>query len=280
MYPRNAASPERVAIGAVVLIADGTVQTSAVTVTVRGQGGAEAGSAGTIAFGASGIVYYTPTQAETDFTSFVLIASKASCLPVAVTVITSASVTPGHAGLDWGKVINPTTAVGLTNTTIAVTQKVDVETIKTNPVVNGGTATFPTNATLASTTNITAGTMTTVTNLTNAPTAGDFTATMKTSIGTAVAASAVASVTAGVTVTTNNDKTGYTLSATGSAALTESYAADGAAFTLNQGVYMIWSILAERSRSGTTLTAGKLDGTPAMTFTLDSAVAPSSQTRA
>lgn len=37
-----------------------------------------------------------------------------------------------------------------------------------------------------------------VTNLTNAPTAGDFTATMKTSIGTAVAASAVASVTGSV----------------------------------------------------------------------------------
>lgn len=63
----------------------------------------------------------------------------------------------------------------------------------------------------ASTTNITGGTITTVTNLTNAPTSGDFTATMKTSIGTAVAASAVASVTAPVTVGTNNDKTGYSL---------------------------------------------------------------------
>ena len=38
---------------------------------------------------------------------------------------------------------------------------------------------------LATPTNITAGTITTVTNLTNAPTAGDFTATMKTSIATA-----------------------------------------------------------------------------------------------
>lgn len=42
------------------------------------------------------------------------------------------------------------------------------------------------------------GVIPTVTNLTNAPTAGDFTATMKTSIGTAVAASAVASVTGSV----------------------------------------------------------------------------------
>lgn len=87
---------------------------------------------------------------------------------------------------------------------LASGQKVDVDTIKTNPVVNAGTITFPTGATLASTTNITAGTITTVTttttatNLTNAPTSGDFTATMKTSIGTAVAASAVSSVTGNV----------------------------------------------------------------------------------
>lgn len=104
----------------------------------------------------------------------------------------------GEAGLDWANVGSPTTANALTNTSIIVTQKVDVDTIKTNPVVNGGTFTFPTNATGASTTNITAGTITTVTNLTNAPTAGDFTAVMKTSIGTAVAASAVASVTGNV----------------------------------------------------------------------------------
>lgn len=73
----------------------------------------------------------------------------------------------GEAGLDWANVGSPTTAVALTGTTIATTQKVDIETIKTNPVVNGGTVTFPTTATLASTTNITAGTVTTATNVTN-----------------------------------------------------------------------------------------------------------------
>jgi len=107
----------------------------------------------------------------------------------------------GGAGIDWANVEAPTTTLALTGTTIATTQKVDIETIKTNPVVNAGTVTFPTTATLASTTNITAGTITTATtatNLTNAPTAGDFTSTMKTSIGTAVAASAVASVTGNV----------------------------------------------------------------------------------
>lgn len=68
----------------------------------------------------------------------------------------------GEAGVDWANVGSPTTALALTGTTIATTQKVDIETIKTNPVVNAGTVTFPTNATLASTTNLTAGTIATV----------------------------------------------------------------------------------------------------------------------
>lgn len=136
--------------------------------------------------------------------------------------------------------------------------------------VKAQTDTIPVNP--ASTTNITAGTITTVTNLTNAPTNGDLTATMKTSVTTAATAAtptaaavtgavgsvtgnvggnvvgsvasvagavgsvtgnvggnvtgsvgsvvgavgsvtgAVGSVTAAVTVGTNNDKTGYGLS--------------------------------------------------------------------
>lgn len=61
---------------------------------------------------------------------------------------------------------------------------VNVKNIDNDAASASGTVTFP-NATLASTTNITAGTITTVTNLTNAPTAGDLTATMKTSVETA-----------------------------------------------------------------------------------------------
>lgn len=77
-------------------ISDGAVQTSGATITVRGQGGAEGTGGGTTAYGASGIVYYTPTQAETNFTSFVVIASKTGCIPVAQTIVTTASATPGH----------------------------------------------------------------------------------------------------------------------------------------------------------------------------------------
>lgn len=100
MYPRNAASPERLAIGAVVQISDGAVQTSGVTITVRGQGGAEGTGGGTTAYGASGIVYYTPLQAETDFTSFVVIASKTGCVPIAQTVVTTASSVSGTVAVE------------------------------------------------------------------------------------------------------------------------------------------------------------------------------------
>ena len=63
-------------------------------------------------------------------------------------------------------------------------------------------------------------------------------------------------------------------------ALTEAYAADGAAATLSQLLYMIWSMQAEKAVSGTTLTAKKLDGsTSAMTFTLNDASSPTSITR-
>ena len=40
----------------------------------------------------------------------------------------------GAAGIDWGNVENPTTTLALTGTTVASTQKVDVETIKTQTV--------------------------------------------------------------------------------------------------------------------------------------------------
>ena len=101
-------------------IADGTVQTSGVSVSVRGQGGASGAGGGTIAYD-NGIVEYTPTQAETNFTSFIVVAYKTGCIPACVTVVTTASGTPGNAGLDWGAIINKTATNALTNTTISTT---------------------------------------------------------------------------------------------------------------------------------------------------------------
>jgi hypothetical protein len=70
----------------------------------------------------------------------------------------------GEAGVDWANVGSPTTSLALTGTTIATTQKVDVETIKTQSVTAAAGVTFPTS--IASPTNITAGTITTATNVT------------------------------------------------------------------------------------------------------------------
>lgn len=109
----------------------------------------------------------------------------------------------GEAGVDWANVGSPTTSLALTGTTIATTQKVDIETIKTNPVVNAGTVTFPTTATLASTTNITAGTITTTTNLTNLPAI-----TTDWLTGTGVAASAVTKIQNGLSTLTQTQVTG------------------------------------------------------------------------
>lgn len=99
MYPRNAASPERIAIGPVVQISDGAVQTSGCTVRLLESGGTEGDGGGTTAYSTDGVVLYTPLQAETDQASFVLIAKKTGCIPACVTIVTSASATAGKVVL-------------------------------------------------------------------------------------------------------------------------------------------------------------------------------------
>jgi len=116
---------------------------------------------------------------------------------------------------------------------------------------------------LATPTNITAGTITTVTNLTNAPTAGDLTATMKTSVTTAVPTAAAVATAVATT------------------AMTEAYSTDGSTMTPAQAAYEILALLSEFAVSGVTLTTKRRDGTTtAATYTLDSATAPTSITRA
>ena len=112
MYPRNAASPERIAIGAVVQISDGAVQTSGVAVKVIPFGQSESSGAGTVAYTADGVVLYTPTQAETNYTSFVLVASKSGCIPATVTVVTSAAGIASIADAVWDEQYNQHTTAG------------------------------------------------------------------------------------------------------------------------------------------------------------------------
>ena len=135
---------------------------------------------------------------------------------------------------------------------------VNIKNIDNDAASASGTVTFP-NATLASTTNITAGTVTTATNVTtlNGIAANVITAA-------SMAADASAEIATAVFTT----------------ALTESYAADGAAFTLAQAMFQMWSLLAEANAAGTTITCKKLDGaTTSMTFTIDNAATPATITR-
>lgn len=99
--------------------------------------------------------------------------------------------------------------------------------------------------------------VTTATNLTNAPTSGDLTAVMKTSIESEISDA--------LKVDT----------------IPDSYAADGSQPTIVQAILAIHQMMQEKSISGTTLTVKKPDGsTSAMTFTLDSSTAPTEITRA
>jgi hypothetical protein len=118
-YPRNAASPPIVAVGAIYLIADGTIQTSGASVRVKTGSGAWATGAGALACDTdSGIWTYVPTQGETNAESFIVAIYKSACTSQHQTVATSASATAGYAGVDWGKIADKTATVALTNTTI------------------------------------------------------------------------------------------------------------------------------------------------------------------
>jgi hypothetical protein len=63
--------------------------------------------------------------------------------------------------------------------------------------------------------------------------------------------------------------------------LTQSYAADGAEFTVAQGLYEICQAITEFTISGTTISVKKRDGvTQAAAYTLNSSTTPTSRTRA
>jgi hypothetical protein len=126
-YPKNAATPPRIAVGAVVQISDGAVQTSGVSIRVVPQGGSAAAGLGTTSY-EDGIVLYAPTQAETNYDAFVVIAYKTGCIPATTTIVTSASATAGYSGVDWSKVTSATSTVNLSGTTIKTATDVETDT--------------------------------------------------------------------------------------------------------------------------------------------------------
>lgn len=89
MYERNAVAPAEIVIGEVRLVADNTLQTAGVLVSVIPSGEAEAAGLGTLRYLAtSGQWAYTPTQSETDYESFAVAIYKANCYGRAVGIFT------------------------------------------------------------------------------------------------------------------------------------------------------------------------------------------------
>lgn len=219
----------------------------------------------------------------------------ASGRQVIITISGFSGMATRHIKLELTAVDNQSTAFGLV---IAKTTNITgFNDIAASAVVSSGAITTS------------SGAVSTVTNLTNAPTAGDFTATMKTSIGTAVAASAVASVTGNVGGSVGSvtgavgSVTGAVGSVTGNVTgsigslgataktdvstavlttqMTESYAALHTIPTLAQAILEARALLAENNVASTTVTTKKVDGsTSAATYTINSATAPTSITRA
>lgn len=173
----------------------------------------------------------------------------------------------GEAGLDWANIGSPTTAVVLSGTTIGV-------------------------VTLT-------GTLTTYTG--NTPQTGDSFARLGAPAGASVSAdiAAAKSDTAAIKAKTDQfvftvanqvdsnviTKTGFALTAaynfaTGTAAMTEAYAANGVAPTPVQAIFAIHQMLMDFAITATAYTVKKLDNsTTAFVVTLDSATLPTSAVR-
>ena len=275
MYPKNAASPEPVAIGAVVQISDGAVQTSGCTVRIKPIGVAEGDGGGTTAYSTDGIVLYTPTQAETNYTSFILIAKKTGCIPACVTVVTTASSTPGTVNVASVNSVSTSSVVAvgayIGNATAALSVNgsghvsrvtlVDTTTTNTDMITAAGIRTavglasanldtqldpLPTNAELA----------------TALATADDAVLAAIAALNNLSSAGAASAVTTALTT-----------------ALTEGYRGTGATGSVRDLLYEVIAHLGESSISSTTKTLKKIDGsTTAKVYTLDSATTPTSIT--
>lgn len=252
-------------IGAqMITAADGTAFTGSVSVSVTVDNGTQGAGGGTApAHEGNGYHSYTPTQAETNGDHVAFTFTGTGAIPATVQVFTTFPQT----GDSFARLGAPAGA----------SVSADIATVDTNVdaiLVDTGT-TLP--ATLAALNDVSA-------------------ADVNAQCDTAISDAALATAAALATVDTNVDAilidTGTTLPATLAALndvsvadilttqMTEAYNADGAAPTLAEALHLVIAYLTERSVSGTTVTAKKLDGTTtAATFTLNDGTTPTSVTR-
>lgn len=159
---------------------------------------------------------------------------------------TASAGAAGSVSIDWAHVVNPTSTVGLTNTTIL-----------------GGGGGAPTVAQIA-------------TAVWQDTTGGDF--TVAGSIGKGLFTSGAAPGANGGLPTVNASNQ---VKIDGTSVLTEAYSTNGGAKTLANGIYELCSIFENATLSALTLTTYKIDGlTPAMTFNVNASPNPTSRLRA
>lgn len=142
-----------------VSASDGSAFAGSVTVYVTVDNGTQAlGSVGSgvCTHKGNGLHNYAPSQAETNGNSiqFTFIGTGAIPQTIQFETLPSTGVlapttlgrtldvsTGGEAGIDWANVGSPTSTVNLSGTTIATTQQVDVNTIKTRTITAGSNIT-------------------------------------------------------------------------------------------------------------------------------------------
>jgi hypothetical protein len=247
-------------IGAqMITAADGTEFTGSVTVTITGDNGTQTtGSVGSGACAHEGHGYhsYAPAQAETNFDHIAFTFFGTGAITQTVQVFTSFPQTGDNFALIGA------TGSGLTSlATQASVNTIDgiVDDILVDTAEIGAAGAGLTNINLPNQT---------------MDIVGNITGNLSGSVGTVTGLTASD---VGAIKTKTDAMPGSILTT----ALTESYAADGAAGTLTQILYAIQQMLQEKSVSSTTMTVKKLDGsTTAMTFTLSDATNPTSITRA
>lgn len=163
-----------------VVASTGAALTGASPTVYVTKDGTQSTAAGTVTETAHGGYSFAPTQADTNGTNIGYLITASTAVPVNLDFHTDIVDANGFVGVNLvdiaGSAVSTTTA------------QLGVNAVQVNGQTTSaaGTVTFP--GSIASPTNITAGTITTVTNLTNAPTAGDLTATMKASVTTAATA--------------------------------------------------------------------------------------------
>lgn len=200
----------------------------------------------------------------TDIATAAVDVTKAQIGVNLVNVLGSASKgAAGYVGIDWAQIANPTAVEALTNTTISASSSPTAAQVAT-AVWQDATASDFTAASSIGKSLYTSGVVPGAAGGffiagANATTTVNFVGNLSGSVG---------SVTAAVTVD-------------GSSPLTETYPSVGSSLTLASALYSMNQQQGEVTISGTTRTVRKRDGhTAAMTFTLNSATAPTASTQA